>query len=89
MVCVCVIQGWPAKEEAGSEPEIKRKTDKELRGDSKLLNLIRKAIEAASDESGWAHLGGVGSSILKQAPDFDPRNYGYPKLVLIREGRGR
>ena len=26
-------------------------------------------------------LGAVGSHIVKQAPDFDPRNWRYPKLV--------
>ena len=51
-----------------------------LKQDKKLINLFRTAIEAASNEDGWAHLGGVGSNIIKNAPDFDPRNYGYAKL---------
>jgi len=51
-----------------------------LKQDSRLINLFRSAIEAASNEEGWAHLGGVGSNIIKNAPDFDPRNYGYAKL---------
>ncbi|MDP2227447.1 MAG: NYN domain-containing protein [Moraxellaceae bacterium] len=55
-------------------------TTKQLRQDTKLTALIRSAIEASSDESGWANLGPVGSNIVKQAPDFDPRNYGYGKL---------
>jgi uncharacterized LabA/DUF88 family protein len=42
--------------------------------------LLRNAVEASSDDSGWAHLASVGSNIAKQAPDFDPRNYGYKKL---------
>jgi hypothetical protein len=42
--------------------------------------LLRNAVEASSDDSGWAVLGPVGSNIAKQAPDFDPRNYGYKKL---------
>ena len=34
---------------------------------------------------GWAQLGAVGSSIAKQAPEFDARNYGYTKLgELVR-----
>ena len=44
------------------------------------MGLLRNALEAASDESGWAHLGAVGSNIAKQAPEFDPRNYGFSKL---------
>ena len=51
-----------------------------LKQDTKLINLFRSAIDAASNEDGWAHLGGVGSNIIKNAPDFDPRNYGYSKL---------
>jgi uncharacterized LabA/DUF88 family protein len=51
-----------------------------LKGDTKLINLIRRAIEAASDENGWAKLSAVGTNIAKQSPEFDPRNYGYTKL---------
>jgi len=51
-----------------------------LTRDTKLVTLLRTALAAASDDSGWAHLGVVGSNIAKQAPEFDPRNYGYSKL---------
>ena len=51
-----------------------------LRQDTKLISLFRSAVEAASNEDGWANLGGVGSNLIKNAPDFDPRNYGYAKL---------
>ena len=44
------------------------------------MNLFRSAIDAESDDDGWANLGGVGSNIMKQAPEFDPRNYGFKKL---------
>lgn len=59
---------------------ITRKTTNELKQDTRLIALLRNAIEASSDESGWAKLGPVGSNIAKQSPDFDPRNYGYAKL---------
>ena len=52
----------------------------ELKQDSKLVSLLRNAVEASSDDDGWANLGPVGSNIAKQSPDFDPRNYGYGKL---------
>ena len=49
------------------------------------LELLRRAIEEASDEQGWAHLGAVGSYLTKIRPDFDPRLYGHRKLSdLIR-----
>jgi len=59
---------------------IQRKSTNELKQDTKVVNLLRNAVEASSDESGWSHLAPMGSNIAKQAPDFDPRNYGYTKL---------
>jgi uncharacterized LabA/DUF88 family protein len=59
---------------------IKRKSTNELKQDTKLVNLLRNAVEASSDESGWSHLAPVGSNLAKQVTDFDPRNYGYKKL---------
>jgi uncharacterized LabA/DUF88 family protein len=59
---------------------ITKKSSNELKQDAKLVNLLRNAVEASSDESGWAHLAPVGSNIANQSPDFDPRNYGYVKL---------
>ena len=64
----------------GDAGGIHRKTASELKQDSKLVNLLRNAVENSSDDSGWAHLAAVGSNIAKQAPEFDPRNYGYKKL---------
>jgi len=53
--------------------------------DTALLGLIRRAVEAVSDDSGWANLGGVGSTLVKQQPDFDPRAHGHAKLSgLVR-----
>ena len=51
-----------------------------LKGDTDLVNLLRGAVEAGSDDDGWAHLGSVGGIITKQQPDFDSRSYGYGKL---------
>lgn len=62
-----------------SEPNVK-KSLAALKQDTRLVSLLRNAVEASSDESGWAHLAPVGSNIAKQSPEFDPRNYGYRKL---------
>ncbi|ACF46885.1 MAG: NYN domain-containing protein [Prosthecochloris sp.] len=59
---------------------IKRKSSAELKNDTRLVRLLRNAVDASSDEEGWAHLATVGSNIAKQSPEFDPRNYGYAKL---------
>jgi len=63
-----------------SQGSLKKKTSSELKQNTKLVSLLRNAIDVSSDESGWSQLGPVGSNIAKQAPDFDPRNYGYRKL---------
>ena len=59
---------------------IVKQSSSELKQDTKLVSLLRNAVEASSDESGWAQLGPVGNNIAKQAPEFDSRNYGYGKL---------
>ena len=65
-----------------------RKSAKALRSDARLVNLLRGAIDAGSDDSAWAHLGEIGNYIANQAPDFDPRNYGFKKLSNLVEGIG-
>ena len=54
-----------------------------LKIDSKLINLLRWAVEASEDEEGWANLGTVGAKIMAQQPDFDARSYGYGKLSSL------
>ncbi len=56
-----------------------RKNSAELRNDTRLVKMLRRAVSAAEGEDGWSHLGPVGSQIGNQA-SFDPRNYGYGKL---------
>ncbi len=66
-----------------SPTSVGRMSVKELRSDKRLVALIRGGIEAESDDDGWAHLSSVRNHIGKQATgtDFDPRNWGYGKLV--------
>jgi len=77
-----------ASEGDGEEAPAK-KSSKELRQDTKLIHLIDGAIRAAiHDESDWAVLGPVGQHMLKQAPDFDSRSYGYSKLSSLIDAIG-
>lgn len=72
------------------DDEDKRKTaidGKALRGDTKLMNLVREAISASADEEGWAQLSRVGSHINNHA-SFDSRNYGYSRLSELIEAIG-
>ena len=50
------------------------------------FNLLRQAIEEASDDEGLAHLGAMGAYLNKIKPNFDPRLYGQKKLSdLLRK----
>lgn len=73
---------------AEREGPSRRKDGNALKQDAQLVGLFRSAIEAASGEDGWAPLGTVGQIIVKQAPDFDPRRYGYSKLSDLTEAIG-
>lgn len=56
-----------------------QKQEKNLKGDTRLINLLRQAIEAVEEENGWARLGLIGTHISNHA-SFDQRNYGFKKL---------
>ncbi|MCP3962501.1 MAG: NYN domain-containing protein [bacterium] len=75
-----------ADQESGTA--LKPRSARALKADTRLVNLFRTAIDAASDDNGWAHLGAVGNNIINQAPEFDPRNYGFKKLSELVAGIG-
>lgn len=57
--------------------------------DQELIKLVSDSINDIAEEDGWVFLGVLGNLILKKQPDFDPRNYGYKKLVdLIKNMDG-
>jgi len=79
-------------EEAATEGEQKTRPSKNRRAkkpapidkiDRDLVKLLRDSIADIADENGWAYLGNLGSQILKKKPDFDARNYGYPKMFPL------
>ena len=51
--------------------------------DNKFIQLVKFSIEDIADDNGWAFLAEVGSLLIKKKPDFDPRNYGFPKLTPL------
>jgi hypothetical protein len=50
-----------------------------IKSDPRLMNLLRQAIEALEDDSGWARCDPIGTHISNHA-SFDQRNYGFIKL---------
>jgi len=55
---------------------------KNIKSDTKLINLLRQAIEATEDDMGWAQLGPVGAHISNKT-SFDSRNYGFKNLSSL------
>ena len=66
------------------EPPPTRLDTAALKQDARLVTLLRNVVESAAGEDGWSTLGSVGQQIGNQA-SFDPRNYGYRKLLDLIE----
>ena len=65
--------------------QVKTKAKKETLSqiDKGLIKLLTQSVVDLADESGWTFLGDLGNFILKKKADFDPRNYGFPKLLPL------
>lgn len=62
-----------------------KKSGKEMRQDTWLVNVLRTALEQTMDEDGWANLASIGQYI-NNSTSFSPINFGYKKLSnLISE----
>lgn len=62
-----------------------KKSGKEMRKDTWLVNVLRTALEQTMDEDGWANLASIGQYI-NNSTSFSPINFGYKKLSnLISE----
>ena len=72
---------------ASPKPVTEKQGAKELRANTRLVNMLRKAVEASADDEGWAGLGAIGQHISKQA-SFDSRNFGYTKLKDLFQAIG-
>ncbi|HEY2583372.1 MAG TPA: NYN domain-containing protein [Mucilaginibacter sp.] len=69
-----------------AEPSKKQESQKAApinKIDYHLIKLLKDSITDLADENGWAYLGNLGTQILKKKPDFDSRNYGYPKMLPL------
>ena len=56
--------------------------------DRAALEMLTKAVTASADEDGRANLARVGEHLAKQSPDFDARNFGFPRLSELVEASG-
>lgn len=74
--------GSEEEEDAGAVRAPLRVSTAQLKQDTRLVSLLRNAIQAAAGDDGWARVGAVGQQISNQA-SFDPRNYGYASLTKL------
>jgi hypothetical protein len=65
---------------AAKSPTPALKVDAMDRG---FITLLKSSVNDLADDNGWAFLAEVGGLIIKKKPDFDPRNYGFPKLTAL------
>jgi uncharacterized LabA/DUF88 family protein len=70
-------EGTPAD---GAAAPVTRASAAQLKSNTALVSQLRNAVEAASDDDGWAALAAIGQILTNQSPDFDSRTYGYAKL---------
>ncbi|HWS29349.1 MAG TPA: NYN domain-containing protein [Clostridia bacterium] len=73
----CGIAEIPKPE--NGEPQTDLETIKEA---------IKLIVEDNSDEDDWMFIGTIGNLLVKRYPDFDVRNFGYPKLTPFIKSLG-
>ena len=54
----------------------------QLRQNTRLMNLLRSAVQALQDDAGWVPVSALRTQIGNKA-SFDPRNYGYATLTKL------
>ena len=73
-------KGTPEPPAPAPEPP---QEDGQRRVPREVQDLIAGAVDMIADEDGYAFMGELGNLIIRQQPDFDPRNYGFSKLTQL------
>ncbi len=74
------VESDPKKVTVNAQPPVREPLSKI---DPEIIKLLNDSIVDLADEDGWTFLGELGSLLLKKKPDFDPRNYGFPKMLPL------
>jgi uncharacterized LabA/DUF88 family protein len=75
--------------EPGKPSKVKTESHPLNKIDEALIQLLTESVADLADENGWTFLGELGSFILKKKTDFDPRNYGFSKLLPLIKSTNR
>jgi uncharacterized LabA/DUF88 family protein len=74
----------PAEDENSKAPKKAPRPNEPLnKVDPAIIKLLAASITDLADDNGWAYLGDLGNLMLKKKPDFDPRNYGFSKMLTL------
>ncbi|MDE8650573.1 NYN domain-containing protein [Novosphingobium album (ex Liu et al. 2023)] len=79
----------PSAPKAKAKPKAAadKPADKSLAQNTKLVTILRGAVEASAREDGWALMSAAGSAAKRQAP-IDPRNYGVKNFTALFTATG-
>jgi uncharacterized LabA/DUF88 family protein len=72
----------PAKTEE-KQKQNKTETTPMNKVDLSLVTFLKENVSDLADDTGWTFLGELGNFLLKKKRDFDPRNYGFQKLLPL------
>ncbi|MDX9892573.1 MAG: NYN domain-containing protein [Bacteroidales bacterium] len=78
-----ILKNEPEEQSSKSTSVQKRKNEPLNKVDEYTRKLIMESVNDLADENGYTFLGNLGNFILKKKPDFDSRNYGFPKLLPL------
>lgn len=71
------------EDDAVTDKKKPAKTSQVERITPKVVKLLADTVADLGDDDGWAFLGDVGNLLQKKQPNFDSRNYGFPKLTPL------
>lgn len=75
-------ESTPTSKKAGKAAQVERLTPK-------VIKLLSETVADLGDDDGWAFLGDVGNMLQKKQPNFDSRNFGFPKLTPLIKSTGK
>ena len=78
-----------AAEPSPSLPESEPPQEDQQRVPREVQELIASGVDLVADEDGYAFMGELGNLLIRQQPDFDPRNYGFSKLTQLIKSMDR
>lgn len=87
-----ILKNQAVEDDESATPTAEKKTATKVAVDkitNKEIQLISATIQDLADDDGWAFLGDIGNLLQKKQPNFDSRNFGFPKLTPLIESINR